>query len=52
MDVNERPVPKPQGTPVEITRVRRTTTHRYRETQPQFNQPAMDTVPGAGSGDQ
>lgn len=52
MEVTERPVPKPQGTVSDITRVRRSTTHRYRETQPQFNQPAMDTVPGSGSADQ
>ena len=48
----ERPIPKPTGTVSDITRVRGVMSHRYRETQPQVNQPAQDTIPGAGSGDQ
>lgn len=48
----ERPVPKPTGSVVDITRIRGVMTHRYRESQPQVNQPAQDTIPGAGSGDQ
>lgn len=41
----------PQGTVTDITRVRGVMVHRYRETQPQVNQPNEDTVPGEGSGD-
>lgn len=48
----ERPLPLPVGTVTDITRVRGVMTHRYRESQPQVNQPAQDTIPGKGSGDQ
>lgn len=52
MTEDERPIPMPVGTVSDITRVRGVMTHRYRESQPQVNQPAQDTVPGEGSGDQ
>lgn len=48
----ERPIPKPSGNTTADTRLRRITVDRYREVQPSMNQPAQDTVPGAGSGDQ
>lgn len=50
--MSERPIPKPSGNVVNDTAVRTTMTHRYREVQPAVNQPAQDTVPGEGSGDQ
>lgn len=52
--MNDRPIPKPQNgvTPTEFTRVRSVMTSRYREQQPMINQPAQDTIPGEGSGDQ
>ena len=52
MNEVERPLPLPVGTVTDITRVRGVMTHRYRESQPQVNQPAQDTIPGKGSGDQ
>lgn len=42
----------PDGTVTDITRVRRVMVHRYRETQPQVNQPNEDTLPGNGSGEE
>lgn len=48
----ERSLALPEGSVSDITRVRGVMTHRYRETQPQVNQPAQDTIPGTGSGDQ
>lgn len=48
----ERPVIKPSGSVTDITRIRGVMAHRYRESQPQINQPAQDTIPGKGSGDQ
>jgi len=48
----QRPIPEPEGTVEDITRVRQNMVPRYRETQPQLNQPFLDTVPGEGSGDQ
>lgn len=48
----ERPLPSPTGTITDIKRVRTSMAHRYRETQPQVNQPAQDTITGEGSGDQ
>jgi hypothetical protein len=48
----ERPISIPSGSITDITRVRGVMTHRYRETQPQVNQPTQDTIPGIGSGDQ
>jgi len=42
----------PEGTVTDITCLRRVMAHRYRESQPQVNQPAQDTLPGEGSGDQ
>jgi hypothetical protein len=48
----ERPIPKPTGTEADITRIRRVTSHRHREQQPQLNQDLLDTIPGTGSGDQ
>ncbi len=47
-----RPISTPSGSVTDITRVRGVMTHRYRESQPQVNQPAQDTIPGEGSGDQ
>lgn len=47
-----RPVPKPSGNVTNDTRLRRVTVDRYREMQAGLNQPAQDTIPGAGSGDQ
>ena len=47
-----RPVPKPSGNVISDTRIRRVTVDRYRETQAGLNQPAQDTIPGTGSGDQ
>jgi hypothetical protein len=47
-----RDLPLPEGTVTDITRVRRTFVHRHREEHSQINQPAQDTVPGEGSGDQ
>lgn len=49
---DERPLPIPAGTIAEEKRIRLVSAHRYRETQPAFNQPASDTIPGEGSGDQ
>lgn len=48
----ERPIPKPTGTPTDISRVRRVMAKRYRETQPQINEVAQDTLSGQGSGEQ
>lgn len=48
----ERPIPKPEGTVDDITRIRASMSHRHREQQPEVNQPFRDTVPGVGSGDQ
>jgi hypothetical protein len=48
----QRPIPTPAGTVDDITRIRVAMSHRYREQQPEVNQPYRDTVPGAGSGDQ
>lgn len=48
----ERAIPKPVGSTTDITKVRGVMAHRYREAQPQVNQPAQDTIPGEGSGDQ
>ena len=48
----ERPIPLPQGTVEDITRIRSVTAHRFREQQPQMNEPSSDTIPGKGSGDQ
>lgn len=47
-----RPIPEPEGTVDDITRVRQIMAPRHRETQPQINQPKLDTIPGEGSGDQ
>jgi hypothetical protein len=46
-----RPIPEPSGTVVEITRVRRYTIARHRETQPYINYPNYDTIPGDDSKD-
>lgn len=51
METYER-LSTPQGTVTDIKRVRGITVHRHREEQNQVNQPAQDTVPGTGSGDQ
>lgn len=48
----QRPLPFPQGTFTEITRKRGIMAHRFREQQPQINEPSSDTIPGEGSGDQ
>lgn len=45
-------LPTPTGSVADITRVRSVTVHRFREQQPQMNEPASDTLPGQGSGDQ
>jgi hypothetical protein len=45
-------LPKPTGTVTDITSVRTVMSPRHREQQPQVNQPYLDTIPGAGSGDQ
>ena len=50
--MSERPLPTPTGTEDDIIRVRTIMAHRFREQQPQVNQPSSDTVPGEGSGDQ
>jgi hypothetical protein len=50
--MSERLLPTPTGTEDDITRVRTVMVHRFREQQPQVNQPSSDTVPGEGSGDQ
>jgi hypothetical protein len=50
--MTDRPLPKPTGSFSEIKRVFRMMAHRRRETQPEINQTASDSVPGAGSGDQ
>lgn len=47
-----RQLPLPTGGVDDIKRVRRVYVHRHREEQSQVNQPAQDTVPGEGSGDQ
>lgn len=47
-----RPIPNPSGTIEEVQRIRKVTSHRMREPQPQINQPSSDTLPGSGSGDQ
>lgn len=43
---------KPTGAVADITRTRGVTAHRFREQQPQINEPASDTIPGKGSGDE
>ena len=48
----ERPIPKPTGAVSDITRIRRVMSRRYRETQPQINEAAQDTLFGQGSGEQ
>lgn len=50
--MTDRPLPVPSGTKTDIVRVYRPMTPRHRETQPQVNQESLDTIPGAGSGDQ
>lgn len=45
-------IPEPTGTVADITRVRTVMVPRHREQQAQLNQPYLDTLPGAGSGDQ
>jgi len=47
-----RDLPNPTGTLADITKVRAVTAHRFREQQPQMNEPSSDTIPGKGSGDQ
>lgn len=44
--------PIEDGTSEQIILKRGFMVHRLRETQPAVNQPAQDSVPGAGSGDQ
>ena len=48
----ERPIPTPTGTVADMTRIRRVMARRYRETQPQINEVAQDTLAGQGSGEQ
>lgn len=48
----ERPIPTPTGTIADMTRIRRVMARRYRETQPQINEVAQDTLAGQGSGEQ
>jgi len=48
----ERPLPEPTGTVADITKIRSVTAHRFREQQPQMNEPSSDTIPGKGSGDE
>jgi hypothetical protein len=48
----ERPIPTPSGSVLDIQRVRTVMVHRFREEQPQVNQPAQDTIPGESSGEQ
>lgn len=48
----ERPLPEPTGTVADITKIRSVTSHRFREQQPQMNEPSSDTIPGKGSGDE
>jgi hypothetical protein len=45
-------LPTPSGTVTDITKIRTVMAHRYREQQPQVNEPSSDTLPGEGSGDQ
>lgn len=47
-------IPKPdaEDEAEELILKRGATRSRYRETQPAFNQPRQDTLPGASSGDQ
>lgn len=47
-----KPIPDPSGTEADIRRIRRVMSHRFREQQPQINEPSSDTLPGEGSGDQ
>jgi len=48
----ERPLPAPTGTVEDITKIRSVMSHRFREQQPQMNEPSSDTIPGKGSGDE
>lgn len=48
----ERLLNMPSGSVSDITRVRSVTAHRFREQQPQVNEPSSDTIPGKGSGDE
>jgi hypothetical protein len=48
----ERPIPVPTGTVADITKIRSVTARRFREQQPQINEPSSDTIPGKGSGDE
>lgn len=48
----ERLIPTPSGDLEDITKIRTVMAHRFREQQPQMNQPSSDTLPGEGSGDQ
>lgn len=50
--MDERLLPEPTGTVTDITKIRTVMAHRFREQQPQMNQPSSDTLPGEGSGDQ
>ena len=47
-----RPIVTPSGSIADITKIRAVTAHRFREQQPQMNEPSSDTIPGKGSGDQ
>lgn len=46
------PRPSEEDEAADLIFVRGTTRSRYRETQPAFNQPRQDTLPGASSGDE
>jgi hypothetical protein len=48
----ERPIPRPTGTVEDILVLKRTTIHRYRESQPSINVPEQDTLPGLDSSDE
>lgn len=50
--MTDRPLPLPEGTEADIIRRRGIMAHRFREQQPQINEPSSDTIPGEGSGDQ
>ena len=50
--MSEETLPTPEGSITDITRIRRFTLGRFRETQPAMGQELQDTVQGSGSGDQ